>query len=94
MRVGNLAAALRKLKEAGFWIVGADAGGEEELPGADLSGRIAVVVGNEGRGLRRLTRETCDRMVSIPSTGTVSSFNLSVAAGIILFTAFLAQREK
>lgn len=93
VRVGNLAAALRKLKDAGFWIVGADAGGEEQLPGADLGGRLAVVIGNEGRGLRRLTRETCDRIVSIPSTGRVSSFNLSVAAGIILFSAFLQQRN-
>jgi 23S rRNA (guanosine2251-2'-O)-methyltransferase len=93
VRVGNLAAALRKLKEAAFWVVGADAGGDEELPGADLSGRVALVIGNEERGLRRLTREHCDRIVSIPSTGTVSSFNLSVAAGIILFAAFLQQRN-
>ncbi len=93
VRVGNLASALKGLKEAGFWIVGADPGGTEELPGADLGGRVAIVVGEEQRGLRRLTKERCDRLVRIPSTGAVASYNMAVAAGLFLFFAFLRRRE-
>ena len=84
---------LRELKEAGFWIVGADAGGEEELPGADLGGRVALVIGEEHRGLRRLTREHCDRLVRIPSTEKIASYNLGMAAGLVLFFAYLQHRE-
>ncbi len=83
--VTNLARALRELKEAGVWIVGADAGGES-LFEADVSGPIAWVLGAEGEGLRRLTREHCDRIVGIPLAGSVESLNVSVAAGICLFT--------
>jgi 23S rRNA (guanosine2251-2'-O)-methyltransferase len=82
--VTNLARALRELKEAGVWIVGADAGGES-LFEADVSGPIAWVLGAEGEGLRRLTREHCDRTVGIPLAGSVESLNVSVAAGICLF---------
>jgi 23S rRNA (guanosine2251-2'-O)-methyltransferase len=82
--VTNLARALRELKEAGVWIVGADAGGES-LFDADVSGPIAWVLGAEGEGLRRLTREHCDRIVGIPLAGSVESLNVSVAAGICLF---------
>jgi len=83
--VTNLARALRDLKDAGVWIVGADAGGES-LFDADVSGPIAWVLGAEGEGLRRLTREHCDRIVGIPLAGSVESLNVSVAAGICLFT--------
>jgi len=82
--VTNLARALREMKERGIWIVGADAGGES-LFDADLSGPIAWVMGAEGAGLRRLTRELCDRIVGIPLFGSVSSLNVSVAAGICLY---------
>ena len=82
--VTNLARALRELKEAGVWIVGADAAGES-LFDAELSGPIAWVLGAEGEGLRRLTREHCDRLVAIPMLGSVESLNVSVAAGICLF---------
>jgi 23S rRNA (guanosine2251-2'-O)-methyltransferase len=82
--VTNLARALRELKEAGVWIVGAEAGGES-LFTADLSGPLAWVLGAEGEGLRRLTREHCDRLVGIPTSGTVASLNVSVAAGVCLF---------
>jgi 23S rRNA (guanosine2251-2'-O)-methyltransferase len=82
--VTNLARALRDLKEAGVWIVGADAGGES-LFEADVTGPIAWVLGAEGEGLRRLTREHCDRIVGIPLAGSVESLNVSVAAGICLF---------
>ena len=80
----NLARALRDLKEAGVWVVGADAGGES-LFEADVTGPIAWVLGAEGEGLRRLTREHCDRVVGIPLAGSVESLNVSVAAGICLF---------
>ena len=82
--VTNLARALREMKEAGVWIVGADAGGESLFTAA-LEGPLAWVLGAEGAGLRRLTREHCDRIVGIPTTGTVDSLNVSVAAGICLF---------
>jgi 23S rRNA (guanosine2251-2'-O)-methyltransferase len=82
--VTNLARALRELKERGVWIIGADAGGEA-LFTADLTGPVAWVLGAEGSGLRRLTRESCDRIVGIPLFGTVESLNVSVAAGICLY---------
>lgn len=85
--VTNLARSLRELKERGVWIVGADAGGSESLFDADLSGPIAWVLGAEGSGLRRLTRDSCDRLVHIPLQGTVESLNVSVAAGLCLYEA-------
>ncbi|MGH9549677.1 MAG: 23S rRNA (guanosine(2251)-2'-O)-methyltransferase RlmB [Terriglobales bacterium] len=83
--VTNLARELRALKERGVWLIGADADGPESLFDADLSGPLAWVLGAEGTGLRRLTRELCDRIVSIPLCGTVESLNVSVAAGVCLF---------
>lgn len=89
--VTNLARTLRLLKEAGLWIVGADA----EAPGlaheTDLAGPIAVVMGAEGAGLRQLTRETCDLLVRLPQLGSVESLNVSVATGMLLYEA-LRQR--
>lgn len=82
--VTNLARALRELKDAGVWIVGAESSGES-LFTADLAGPLAWVLGAEGEGLRRLTRESCDRMVGIPTMGSVESLNVSVAAGVCLF---------
>jgi 23S rRNA (guanosine2251-2'-O)-methyltransferase len=83
--VTNLARCLRELKERGVWLLGTDAAGEESLFHADLSGPVAWVLGAEGAGLRRLTRELCDRIVSIPLFGSVESLNVSVAAGVCLF---------
>jgi 23S rRNA (guanosine2251-2'-O)-methyltransferase len=83
--VTNLARSLREIKGRGVWLVGADAGGSESLFDADLSGPIAWVLGGEGAGLRRLTRESCDRLVRIPLQGAVESLNVSVAAGLCLF---------
>ena len=83
--VTNLARTLRALKERGVWLVGADAESTESLFTADLSGPIAWVLGAEGSGLRRLTRELCDRIVAIPVQGMVPSLNVSVAAGICLY---------
>ena len=82
--VTNLARTLRELKTKGVWIVGADAGGES-LFEADVTGPIAWVLGAEGAGLRRLTREHCDRIVGIPLNGSVASLNVSVASGICLY---------
>ena len=82
--VTNLARALRDLKERGIWLIGADAGGES-LFFADVRGPVAWVLGAEGAGLRRLTRELCDRIVGIPLAGSVESLNVSVAAGICLY---------
>jgi 23S rRNA (guanosine2251-2'-O)-methyltransferase len=93
VKIGNLAAAMRKLKEKGFWITGADPGGEVELPDADFRGLTAIVIGDEHRGLRRLTKEHCDRLVKIPSTGRVASYNMATASGLFLFTAYLQQRH-
>jgi 23S rRNA (guanosine2251-2'-O)-methyltransferase len=85
--VTNLARCLRELKERGVWIIGADAEAEASLDDADLAGPIAWVLGAEGTGLRRLTRELCDRLVSIPLQGNVASLNVSVAAGVCLYAA-------
>lgn len=81
----NLARVLRWLKEAGVRIVGADAGAGRPLFAAALSPPVALVVGGEGRGLRRLTRETCDERVEIPMYGTVQSLNVSVAAAVMMY---------
>lgn len=82
--VTNLARTLRELKEYGIWIVGTDMGGPSDLYHTDLPDSIAWVMGNEGEGMRRLTREHCDILVSIPMFGTVESMNVSVSAGMVL----------
>lgn len=88
--VTNLARTLRTLKERGVWVLGADVGGES-LYDADVSGPLAWVLGAEGTGLRRLTRELCDRIVGIPLVGTVASLNVSVATGICLYATRAAR---
>ena len=85
--VTNLARTLRELQDAGVWVVGTAGETETLVYDADLKGPLAIVLGAEGEGLRRLTRETCDSLVKIPMFGTVSSLNVSVAAGICLFEA-------
>ena len=87
LAVTNLARTLRELKEAGVWLVGAVAEAEQDLFSARFNGPIALVLGAEGSGLRRLTMETCDQLVSIPMFGTVESLNVSVASGICLYEA-------
>lgn len=82
--VPNLVRALGDLKDAGFWVYGAEPAGEE-MCSAGLTGRVALVLGSEGAGLSRLTSERCDVLVRIPSIGTVESLNVSVAAGILLY---------
>lgn len=90
-RVANIVQALEELKAAGFWIYGAAGEAAEPLYGQDLSGNVALVIGSEGEGLRRLVRASCDVLVSIPMQGGTGSLNASVAGGIMLFEA-LRQR--
>jgi len=85
VRVPNLARALDALKERGFWCVGLDSEAETNLDPATLSDRVAFVLGAEGTGLRRLTRERCDFTASIASAGSVASLNVSCAATIALY---------
>lgn len=85
--VTNLARALGKLKERGIWVVGTDGEAEQTIYAADLDRPLALVVGAEGAGMRRLTRELCDFVVRIPLCGQVPSLNVSVAAGVALFEA-------
>jgi 23S rRNA (guanosine2251-2'-O)-methyltransferase len=87
LAVTNLARAMGELKERGIWLIGADGGADSVLAQNDCRGATGFVLGAEGGGLRRLTRENCDRLVSIPMLGSVSSLNLSVAAGICLYEA-------
>ncbi len=87
VRVKNLARRLNWLKDQGVWLVGADERGETAWCDVDLTGDVALVMGGEGKGLRRLTREACDTVCNIPMQGSVSSLNVSVATGILLFEA-------
>lgn len=82
--VTNLARTMRELKERGIWLIGADQGAERDLYSVKLEGPIGWVLGAEGEGMRRLTRENCDELVRIPMLGTVDSLNVSVTAGICL----------
>ena len=91
--VTNLVRTLKLLKEAGLWVVGADAEGEKLSYEADLKGPLALVLGAEGAGLRDLTRKTCDFLVRLPQLGSVESLNVSVATGMLLYEA-LRQRLK
>jgi 23S rRNA (guanosine2251-2'-O)-methyltransferase len=84
-RAPNLARALAWIKEAGVWVVGADGEAPRSLYETKLAPPVAIVLGGEGRGVRRLTRDLCDELVYIPMSGTVESLNVSVATGIVLF---------
>ena len=94
VRVTNLARTMEHLKQAGVWIIGASGEVPETLHDQDLTVSCALVLGSEGSGMRRLTRESCDFMVSLPMAGAVSSLNVSVAAGICLFEAVRQRRGK
>ena len=92
IQVVNLARTLRWLKEREIWIVGTDDEAPKSLFETILTGSIAVVLGAEGQGLRRLTKESCDALISIPMRGVVESLNVSVATGVVLYEA-LRQRN-
>jgi 23S rRNA (guanosine2251-2'-O)-methyltransferase len=87
IRVTNLSRALNELQEAGFWCVGLAEEAERDLSALDLSARTAVVLGAEGEGLRRLTRENCDELARLPTGGRIGSLNVSNAAAIALYEA-------
>jgi len=91
--VTNLARTLAALQERGIWISGTAGEADHSVYQADFTGPVAIVMGSEGKGLRRLTREHCDYLISIPMAGAVSSLNVSVAAGVCLFEA-VRQRRK
>ena len=92
VQVTNLARTLDALKARGIWLVGLAGEAEADLYGIDLQGPIALVLGGEGRGLRRLTRERCDYLARLPMLGTVESLNVSVATGICLYEALRQRR--
>lgn len=85
--VTNLARALKSLKDQGIWVMGLAGEAQQSLYQADLKGPLALVMGAEGEGMRRLTREYCDLLLSLPMAGEVSSLNVSVTTGICLFEA-------
>jgi 23S rRNA (guanosine2251-2'-O)-methyltransferase len=85
IRVTNLVRALEQLKAAGFWSIGLDENADNALTSLDLSGRVALVLGGEGEGLRRLTREHCDFLARLPTSGPLASLNVSNAAAVALY---------
>lgn len=92
VQVTNLARALKQLQELQVWVIGTAGEAEQSVYAVDLKGPTALVMGAEGDGMRRLTRETCDELIKIPLLGTVSSLNVSVATGVCLFEA-VRQRQ-
>ncbi len=90
----NLARALRTLKDAGVWITGLAGDTDTTIYGIDMKGPVALVLGSEGEGMRRLTRETCDFVAKIPMPGSMESLNVSVATGVVLFEALRQRSEK
>ena len=91
-RIGNIAQTIEQLKKKGLWVVGADMDGPKNYYETDLTGPIVVVVGSEGQGLGRLTKEACDFLVRIPMKGQISSLNASVACSLLLYEV-LRQRD-
>lgn len=85
VQVTNLARTMDKLKDQGVWVYGAAGEADASIYQTDLKGSVALVLGAEGEGLRRLTREKCDSLLKIPMSGSVSSLNVSVATGVMLF---------
>ncbi len=87
LMVTNLARSLRELKDRGIWVVGTTDSAPDNLYQSKLTGPLACVMGAEGEGLRRLTQENCDALVKIPMFGSVTSLNVSVASGVVLYEA-------
>jgi len=90
--VTNLARTLEKLQKRGLWIVGTAGEATQEIYDVDMSGPTVVVMGAEGKGMRRLTREHCDHLARLPMGGSVSSLNVSVATGVCLFEVVRQRR--
>lgn len=87
IQVTNLARTMEKLKELGIWIVGTSDSAEQSIYEINLKGPLAIVVGSEGKGIRRLTTDNCDFLTFIPMRGRVECLNVSVATGVCLFEA-------
>jgi 23S rRNA (guanosine2251-2'-O)-methyltransferase len=94
VQVGNLATAVRTLKKAGIWVVGADAQAPTDMTEGDLDRDLAIVVGAEGSGISQLVRRECDYLLRIPMKGSLGSLNASVAAGILLFETLRQRRGR
>lgn len=92
-KVNNLVNAIKQLQKMGIWVIGSDEKGTTCYD-ADLTGAVALIIGSEGTGIRRLVKETCDNIVSIPMLGKISSLNASVAAGVLLFEVLRQRRMK
>lgn len=93
-RVINLASFIEQLKRRNVWVVGVEASGEMAYTEYNYSGALALVFGGEGQGLHRLVRERCDAVVSVPMRGKVTSLNVSVAVGVVLFEALRQRSSK
>lgn len=91
-RIGNIAQTLKLLKEKNMWAVGADMDGDKEYYEADLTGGLVLVVGSEGKGISRLTKENCDFLVRIPMCGRINSLNASVAGSILMYESLKQRR--
>ena len=94
VRAKNLVNAIDELKEHGLWVVGVDPAGTQHWAGFDYKGPIALVLGGEHRGLRRLVREHCDVLVHLPMLGKIASLNISVAAGVVLYEIVRQRRAR
>lgn len=93
-RVTNIVQTLDMLKSSGVWIIGAEMKSERLYYELDYSGALAIVIGNEGRGIRRLVKQRCDFLVTIPMSGKIESLNASVAGALVMFEAAKARRGK
>ena len=93
-RIGNIAQTLKKLKEKGFWVAGADMDGEKAYYEADLTGPLVLVVGSEGKGMSRLTKDACDFIVRMPMVGRINSLNASVAGSILMYESMRQRLQK
>lgn len=85
-KVGNLVNTIKELKEKGYWVIGTDMNGQDYKT-IDYTGKIVIIIGNEGRGMSRLVKENCDFIASIPMRGNVNSLNASVASALIIYEA-------
>lgn len=94
VKVVNIVNALEELKKAGVWVAGAEAGGDALYWDADFDRPIALVLGGEDKGVRRLVRERCDYLLSLPLMGNITSLNVSVAAGVLLYEVLRQRRKK
>ncbi len=92
-RIGNIAQTLKELKKKGFWVYGADMDGDCDYDKADFTGPVVLIIGSEGQGMARLTRENCDTIVSLPMAGKINSLNASVAGAILMYEVSRQRRS-